>query len=116
MKIHSFMSPSERLSSPSILRFYGLNIAFCTGILLSACSTNPAGYIRTLPTDAEVAQYNASVEPEERIVCRRETPVGSNVPRRVVGMSATSKTPHAFIASSLSAFFADFSLRQSHLN
>jgi hypothetical protein len=83
MKIHSFMSPSERLSSPSILRFYGLNIAFCTGILLSACSTNPAGYIRTLPTDAEVAQYNASVEPEERIVCRRETPVGSNVPRRV---------------------------------
>ena len=83
MKIHSFMSPSERLSSPSILRFYGLNIAFCTGILLSACSTNPAGYILTLPTDAEVAQYNASVEPEERIVCRRETPVGSNVPRRV---------------------------------
>ena len=83
MKIHSFMSPSERLSSPSILRFYGLNIAFCTGILLSACSTNPAGYIRTLPTDAEVAQYNASVAPEERIVCRRETPVGSNVPRRV---------------------------------
>ena len=83
MKIHSFMSPSERLSSASILRFYGLNIAFCTGILLSACSTNPAGYIRTLPTDAEVAQYNASVEPEERIVCRRETPVGSNVPRRV---------------------------------
>ena len=83
MKIHSFMSPSERLSSPSILRFYGLNIAFCTGILLSACSTNPAGYIRTLPTDAEVAQYNASVEPEERIVCRRETPVGSNVPCRV---------------------------------
>ena len=83
MKIHSFMSPSERLSSASILRFYGLNIAFCTGILLSACSTNPAGYIRILPTDAEVAQYNASVEPEERIVCRRETPVGSNVPRRV---------------------------------
>ena len=83
MKIHSFMSPSERLSSASILRFYVLNIAFCTGILLSACSTNPAGYIRTLPTDAEVAQYNASVEPEERIVCRRETPVGSNVPRRV---------------------------------
>ena len=83
MKIHSFMSPSERLSSASILRFYGLNIAFCTGILLSACSTNPAGYIRTLPTDAEVAQYNASVEPEERIVCRRETPDGSNVPRRV---------------------------------
>jgi hypothetical protein len=30
-----------------------------------------------------VAQYNASVEPDERIVCRRETPVGTNVPRRL---------------------------------
>lgn len=35
-----------------------------------------------VPNDAEVAQYNASVPPEERIVCRDETPTGSNVPRR----------------------------------
>jgi hypothetical protein len=35
-----------------------------------------------LPTDAEVEQYNASVEPEERIVCRSEVPVGSNIPVR----------------------------------
>ena len=84
MKNHSFMSPSERLSSSSVLRFHGLKLALFTGVLLvSACTTNPTGYVRTLPTDAEVAQYNASVEPEERIVCRRETPVGSNVPRRV---------------------------------
>ena len=36
-----------------------------------------------LPTDAEVEQYNASVSPEERIVCREETPVGSNIPKRL---------------------------------
>lgn len=52
-------------------------------LLLSACAAKPGGYVRKLPTDAEVAQYNASVEPEERIVCRRETPVGTNVPRRM---------------------------------
>ena len=31
---------------------------------------------------AEVEQYNASVAPEQRIVCRSETPVGSNIPVR----------------------------------
>ena len=36
-----------------------------------------------MPNDAEVAQYNASAAPEERIVCRDETPIGSNIPRRV---------------------------------
>ncbi len=35
------------------------------------------------PTDAEVEQYNALVSPEERIVCRRETPVGTNIPKRI---------------------------------
>ncbi|MDA1371254.1 MAG: hypothetical protein O2971_10905 [Proteobacteria bacterium] len=39
-----------------------------------------------LPTDAEVEQYNASVAPEERIVCRREIPVGTNIPRRLCRM------------------------------
>jgi hypothetical protein len=38
---------------------------------------------RRLPTDAEVEQHNASVAPEERIVCREEIPVGSNIPKRV---------------------------------
>jgi hypothetical protein len=37
---------------------------------------------RRLPTDAEVEQYNATVPPEERIVCRNEIPVGSNIPVR----------------------------------
>ncbi len=36
-----------------------------------------------LPTDAEVEQYNASVDPDDRIVCRAETPVGTNIRRRV---------------------------------
>lgn len=52
--------------------------------LLLACVADPAG-IRSsrLPTDAEVEQYNASVAPEERIVCRQETPVGTNISRRM---------------------------------
>ncbi len=66
----------ERCFSPISASLAGI-------LLLSACAVKPGGYVRKLPTDAEVAQYNASVEPEERIVCRRETPVGSNVPRRV---------------------------------
>jgi hypothetical protein len=35
-----------------------------------------------MPTPAEVEQYNAMVPPEERIVCRSEIPVGSNIPVR----------------------------------
>ena len=65
-------------------RCFSTILASLAGILLlSACVAKPGGYVRKLPTDAEVAQYNASVEPEERIVCRRETPVGTNVPRRM---------------------------------
>lgn len=52
--------------------------------LLTACSTTPATQPeQRLPTDAEVEQYNASVAPEERIICRIETPIGSNIPKRV---------------------------------
>lgn len=65
-------------------RCFSTILASLVGILLlSTCAAKPGGYVRKLPTDAEVAQYNASVEPEERIVCRRETPVGTNVPRRM---------------------------------
>jgi hypothetical protein len=38
---------------------------------------------RRLPTDAEVEQYNAQVAAEERIICRQETKVGTNIPQRV---------------------------------
>ena len=54
----------------------------CWWLLLTACALEPAEQVE-LPTDAEVEQYNASVPPEERIVCRIETPVSSNIPRRV---------------------------------
>jgi len=52
---------------------------------LTACALPPPDKTREvqrLPTDAEVEQYNAQVAPEERIVCRAETPVGSNIPVR----------------------------------
>jgi len=53
-------------------------------VFLAACSTTPVTQPeKRLPTDAEVEQYNASVAPEERIVCRIETPIGSNIPKRV---------------------------------
>ena len=62
---------------------------------LSACSQLEGTAQERMPNDAEVAQYNASVPPEERIVCRNETPTGSNVPRRVCrylrDIDATSK-------------------------
>ena len=53
-------------------------------IVLSACAVDPdLIQIRQLPTDAEVEQYNASVGPEERIVCRKERQVRSNILKRV---------------------------------
>jgi hypothetical protein len=52
--------------------------------LLSACIApdSEPDALRDLPTDAEVEQYNAQVAPEDRIVCREEVPVGSNIPQR----------------------------------
>lgn len=51
---------------------------------LGACALLPEEPRETirLPTDAEVEQYNAQVPPEERIVCREETAVGTNIPQR----------------------------------
>ncbi len=64
-------------------------------ILHTGCIATKGGGGRRLPTDAEVEQYNASVPPEERIVCRSETQVSSNIPRRVcrrvVDMEETSR-------------------------
>ena len=51
---------------------------------LCACAIlTPAEETTRLPTDAEVDQYNALVEAEDRIVCREETQIGSNIPARV---------------------------------
>ena len=52
-------------------------------VLFTACVSEPPADSPRLPTDAEVEQYNASVPPEEHIICRLETPVGTNIPRRV---------------------------------
>lgn len=52
-------------------------------LLLVACAASEGEQTRRLPTDAEVEQYNASVAPEDRIVCRNETQVGTNIPERV---------------------------------
>jgi hypothetical protein len=52
--------------------------------MLPGCSqTGAAGSSPRLPTDAELEQYNAQVPPERRIVCRMETPIESNIARRV---------------------------------
>lgn len=53
-------------------------------IILPACSqTGARSSSPRLPTDAELEQYNAQVPPERQIVCRMETPVDSNIARRV---------------------------------
>ena len=76
-----YFASAQNNSANCLLRF---RVAIFAGFsLLSACAVAPGSYVRKLPNDAEVAQYNASVEPDERIVCRRETPVGTNVPRRL---------------------------------
>jgi hypothetical protein len=76
-----YFASAQNNSANCLLRY---RVAIIAGLsLLSACAVEPGGYVRKLPSDAEVAQYNASVEPDERIVCRRETPVGTNVPRRL---------------------------------
>ena len=76
-----YFASAQNNSANCLLRF---RVSIFAGLfLLSACAVEPGGYVRKLPSDAEVAQYNASVEPDERIVCRRETPVGTNVPRRL---------------------------------
>jgi hypothetical protein len=57
----------------------------CICLLTSSCITAEEASQRRasrMPTPAEVEQYNAMVPPEERIVCRSEIPVGSNIPVR----------------------------------
>ncbi|MDP2127196.1 MAG: hypothetical protein Q8K97_07435 [Pseudohongiella sp.] len=54
-------------------------------LTLGACLTPEQAAERNArrpPTPAEVEQHNAMVPPEERIVCRNEIPVTSNIPVR----------------------------------
>lgn len=57
-------------------------IVLCPALMLASCAMETVDPIKK-PTDAEVEQYNASVPPEERIMCRDETSVGSNIPKRI---------------------------------
>ncbi len=50
-------------------------------LLLASCTVERR--VTRMPTDAEIEQYNASVEPEERIICRDETPVGTRISQRI---------------------------------
>jgi PBP1b-binding outer membrane lipoprotein LpoB len=55
-------------------------------LLLTSCSSltdDEQNTVRRPPTPAEVEQYNAMVPPEDRIICRNEVPIASNIPRRV---------------------------------
>ncbi|NKB34827.1 MAG: hypothetical protein GKR91_17160 [Pseudomonadales bacterium] len=53
-------------------------------LLLTSCAVEGGGNNpNSMPTAAEVEQYNASVAPSERIACRNERPVGSYIPVRV---------------------------------
>ncbi|MEX0618331.1 MAG: hypothetical protein WDZ76_04035 [Pseudohongiellaceae bacterium] len=61
-------------------------LAIMVAAILTACAVPEDGDERSrprLPTDAEVEQHNAQVPPEERIICRDETKIGTNIPRRV---------------------------------
>ncbi len=83
----SSIGQSSCRNTPSIL-LLGRATGSLVSILLlalTACASPPPDETREvqrLPTDAEVEQYNAQVAPEDRIVCRAETPVGSNIPVR----------------------------------
>ncbi len=65
-----------------------------TSSLLGCAATSVDAPQGRLPTDAEVEQYNTQVATEDRIVCRQEIPVGTNIPQRtcrlVVDVEETS--------------------------
>lgn len=69
-------------------------------LFLNACAMAPASPIK-LPTDAEVEQYNASVPPADRIVCRDEVQVGTNIPQRTCRFIADMQTNSSFTRSEL---------------
>jgi len=55
-------------------------------LLLTSCSSltdDQPNTVRRAPTPAEVEQHNAVVPPADRIICRNEVPIASNIPRRV---------------------------------
>lgn len=71
-----------------------------TLVSFSACHFEPAEPIH-MPTDAEVEQYNASVPPEEQIVCREEVQVTTHIPRRICRLIVDMEEDSAFNRSEL---------------
>jgi hypothetical protein len=55
---------------------------------LVAC-TLPEREQQRMPTEAEIEQYNASVEPDDRIICRDEKPVGTRISQRICRRAGT---------------------------
>jgi len=79
-----FIAPRVNPGSSEFRRTVPIPMVWILATLLTGCvapgtSQEPSP---EMPTDAEVEQYNASVEPEDRIVCRNEINVGSNIPKR----------------------------------
>lgn len=78
---------------------HGLS-ALVSVIVLTACASDTTTVqprqVSRPPTPAEVEQYNASVAPEQRIVCRSETPVGSNIPVRTCRLAIDIDETSAF--------------------
>jgi len=67
---------------------------------LSACQLELAKPVR-MPTDAQVEQYNASVPPQERIVCREEVQITTHIPRRSCHLIVNIEEDSAFTRSEL---------------
>ena len=65
-------------------------------IVIAACAAPTGNTAKQTPTDAEVEAYNARVAPEDRIICRRETPVGTNIPKRVCRLQRDVNETAAF--------------------
>lgn len=75
----------------SSLRYLSLTLP-----ILAGCVAPGEGNFRRPPTPAEVEQYNAMVAPEERIVCRSEVPIGSNIPVRKCRLAVDIDETSAF--------------------
>ena len=54
-------------------------------VMVSGCATGGGNAVseKEQAEDAAVVEYNATVEPEERVVCTRERVSGTNIARKI---------------------------------
>jgi len=79
------ISTSIAAATDLFTRNRGIVLSAIIAVFVSCTAPQSSGEgrdVQKLPTDAEVEQYNAQVPAEERIVCREEIPVGTNIPQR----------------------------------